>query len=506
MASLDLEISSPDGIPFRARRNHVHTTWAKTFTSHPELYIQPDTIPELRKALSLARRHRRRITVVGSGHSPSPLTLTRHWCVNLDRFDRILSLDQEKRLVTAEAGIRLRDLSNLLDEAGLALKNLGSIEDQSIAGVVSTGTHGSSLHHGLLGESVVSFKMMLSDGSVKSVSADAEDQDSKDLFRAGLLGLGALGVVVEMTWSVRPAFLVAWSQTIDADSRLLASWSSGWWAASEFKRVWWFPYTRRAVVWQGDEARDAPPVKRPFNFYDGWLGYQVYHNLLYLAQWVPRILPRVEWFVFGMQYGFANGTTIKAVEPSRDALLMNCLYSQFVNEWAIPLQRGPEALRRLSTWLNNLDPSDPQYVDPKIPFSAEGLYVHAPVEVRVVRNSGKDRQFLDPTVEEGDSLLLNATLYRPYLRDPPCRERYYEAFEWLMKDMGGRPHWAKNFSVSKGEIEGMYGAGPGRALGRWRAVRDKVDPEGMFVGPWHRGVVLEGSGCLSLEEVHSQEE
>jgi D-arabinono-1,4-lactone oxidase len=140
-------------------------------------------------------------------------------------------------------------------------------------------------------------------------------------------------------------------------------------------------------------------------------------------------------------------------------------------------------------------------MDPKIPFSSKGLYIHAPLEVRGVRNGGKNRQFLDPTMEEGDSLLLNATLYRPYLQDPPCRERYYQAFEWLMRDLGGRPHWAKNFLVGKGEIEGMYGTGLGQVLGTWRAVRNRVDPDGMFVGPWHRRLVMEGSSCLSLEEV-----
>merc|ERR1712093_445848 len=57
------------------------------------------------------------------------------------------------------------------------------------------------------------------------------------------------------------------------------------------------------------------------------------------------------WFVFGMQYGFPNGSTTSAIQPSRQALLMNCLYSQFVNEWAIPLHKGPEALRRLSSRL-----------------------------------------------------------------------------------------------------------------------------------------------------------
>ena len=177
---------------------------------------------------------------------------------------------------------------------------------------------------------------------------------------------------------------------------------------------------------------------------------------------------------------------------------MNCLYSQFVNEWALPLHKGPEALRRLSSWLNHLTPEDPDYVPHNIPFSAEGLYVHAPVEVRVTdtSNTKTPRPHLDPTCADGPTLYLNATLYRPYNMDPPCRARYYEAFEWLMRDLGGKPHWAKNFETSGEEIEAMYV----ERLVEWRKLRGEADPEGMFVGEWHRRHVMGEGPRLALEE------
>jgi D-arabinono-1,4-lactone oxidase len=188
----------------------------------------------------------------------------------------------------------------------------------------------------------------------------------------------------------------------------------------------------------------------------------------------------VEWFVFGMQYGFRAGSTVtEAVEPARAGLLMNCLYSQFVNEWALPLNDGPEAITRLSAWLNG------DMKTARIPFSSKGLWVHCPVEVRVSdsTHNPNPRPFLDPTCHNGPTLYLNATLYRPYLRDPPCRQRYYEAFEWLMRDMGARPHWAKNFSVlGSSELRARYG----EDMDEWLTVRQEVDPEGMFLGEWHQ--------------------
>lgn len=495
------ELAAPrgtDGVPFRAKTNHVHRTWARTFSSLPELYIQPETLEEVEKVVNLARACRRRIVTTGCGHSPSNITCTSSWLVNLDHFNKILSVDKEKGVVVMQSGIRLYQLCEELDRHGLAMPNLGSINEQSIAGAISTGTHGSSVEHGLMSEDVLALKITLSNGQTESCSKDK----NPDLFRAALLSLGALGIITEVTFQAVPSFTLKWQQTIDTDYKMISSWTGNLWTQSEFVRVWWFPYTRRAVVWQAKKTTEeerSPPI----SYYDGSLGYYVYHNLLYVAQFMPRILPWVEWFVFGMQYGFANGSQTAAVQPSRKALLMNCLYSQYVNEWALPLEKGPEALRRLSSWLNHLTPNDADYVPHNIPFSADGLYVHAPVEVRVSDTTltSNARPYLDPTSNTGPTLYLNATLYRPYWRDPPCRERYYEAFEWLMQDMGGKPHWAKNFNTDSQVSTSLYG----NDLLSFGRIRAQADPLGMFVGPWHREKMMTANiGKLELEETETK--
>lgn len=485
-----------DNIPFRAARNHSHHTWARTFYSSPELYIQPESAAEISKIVTLAQRCRRRITTVGCGHSPSKITSTSSWMVNLDRFNKVLSVDKNTNHVVVQAGIRLWQLGDELDRVGLAMPNLGSIDHQSIAGAISTGTHGSTLRHGVLSESVKALRITLSNG--KSVLCTPTQDNA--LFRAALVSLGALGIITEITFAAVPRYSVAWKQTIEAETHIFDTWSTTLWTQAEFVRVWWFPYTRRATVWQAEKT-DLPERAPAYSFYDAKLGYHVYHNLLYLAQSFPRILPWVEWFIFGLQYGFRNGTSQSAIQPSRDGLLMNCLYSQFVNEWAIPLRNGPEALQRLGGWINGRPESEH-----RIPFSSAGLYVHAPLEVRVSDTrpsrpyntdlvTPDSRPYLDTSSTTEATLFLNATLYRPFDQDPPCRARYYEAFEWLMRDLGGRPHWAKNFEASKEQLESMYG----EDLVEWRKARNSADPEGMFVGEWHRQTVLDGPR-LALEE------
>ena len=473
-------------VPFRAKHPYVHRTWARTYHSRAELFIQPESTEEIQKVVTLARRCRRRLVTVGCGHSPSDLTCTSSWMVNLDNYKNILSVDLRTKIVVMQAGIRLRQLNIELKENGLAMPILGSIDEQSIAGAICTGTHGSSIKHGPISESVLGLKLLLSNGRTVSCSAE----QNTELFRAALLSLGALGIIVEVTIKTVPAFNISWHQKVFTLDDILKDWRNGLWTEAEFTRVWWFPHTKRCAKWTADKTHE--PVRVPKgSWLGGKIGYHIYHTLLYVAQWIPSILPAIERFAVAVQYG---GSEMSGVEESRKGLLMNCLYSQFVNEWAIPLDKGPEAMQRLSDWLNgNVKAS-------RIPFSAEGLYVHSPIEVRVVNTLSKGpRPYLDNTMPDGPSLLLNATLYRPYNSDPPCHLRYYQAFQWLMKEMGGRPHWAKNFAqITSAEFHAMYLDVPA-----WLRVREDLDPEGMFLGDWHRRHLMptkESSSTLPLEE------
>lgn len=471
-------------VPFHATINHHHRTWAGTFHSYPELYVQPQSSTEIRKVVTLARRCQRRIAVAGCAHSPSDLTLTSSWLVNLDNYSKILDVNVETKVVVMQSGIRLHDLSLRLKEYGLAMPNLGSIDHQSIAGAIGTATHGSSIQHGILSQSVLGLSIMLADGRISSCSAE----ENTELFRAALVSLGALGIITQVTFQAVSAFNIKWRQSLHSLEQILADWEKDLWTKAEFTRVWWMPYMKQCIRWRAEKTKSPlqPPVVSQWT---GVFGYQIYQFLLYVAHWLPGFLPGIERLVIWVQYGLTEGAGSTAVEESRTGLLMNCLYSQFVNEWAIPLHRGPEAITRLSAWLHGDEETA------RIPFSSSGVYIHAPIEVRVSDTSGiTPRAYLDNTVPDGPTLYLNATLYRPYGYDPPCRERYYEAFEWLMKEMKGRPHWAKNFiTVSRNDIYAMY-----PEMDEWRRVRDEVDPAGMFVGDWHRRLLFAGDLDISL--------
>jgi L-gulonolactone oxidase len=118
--------------------------------------------------------------------------------MTLDRLKGIYSVDRETGLVRAAAGTRLHEMNALLDIHGLAFENLGDINVQSLAGAISTATHGSGAAFGNLATFVESLELVTADGEVREVSGD-------DL-RAARVSVGALGVVTAYTLRTVPAF------------------------------------------------------------------------------------------------------------------------------------------------------------------------------------------------------------------------------------------------------------------------------------------------------------
>lgn len=122
---VEAEASQVDpATPFRAVTGHLHHTWARTWYSHPELYFQPRSTEEIQKIVVLARRCRRRLAITGCAHSPSDLTCTSSWLVNLDYYDKILHVDSSTREVVMQAGIRIHDLQSKMKDRGLMMPNV----------------------------------------------------------------------------------------------------------------------------------------------------------------------------------------------------------------------------------------------------------------------------------------------------------------------------------------------------------------------------------------------
>jgi FAD/FMN-containing dehydrogenase len=162
-----------------------------------------------REVLALLRAHAgRTIRAVGAAHSWSGLVRSDHFVIDLRRLDRI---DVHRggpgvATVTAGAGARIGAILKALAAHGLTLPTVGAITKQTIAGAVSTGTHGSgasSLSHYVRGVRLATHDPRT--GEPALIDLDGTNPDPC-LLRAARCGLGCLGVIVSVTLACVPAY------------------------------------------------------------------------------------------------------------------------------------------------------------------------------------------------------------------------------------------------------------------------------------------------------------
>ncbi|HUO39166.1 MAG TPA: FAD-binding protein [Mycobacterium sp.] len=172
------------------------TNWAGNVTFRPEHLHRPTSIGELQDVV--ARTHRAR--ALGSGHSFNRIADTTGDLIGVDRLPSVIDIDREQMTVQVSAGTRYGELAAQLQRHGLALHNLGSLPQISVAGACATGTHGSGNTNPTLSSAVRSVRLVAADGALTTLSRG----DSG--FGGAALSLGALGTVTSLVVDVRPTF------------------------------------------------------------------------------------------------------------------------------------------------------------------------------------------------------------------------------------------------------------------------------------------------------------
>ncbi|CAG8433457.1 5291_t:CDS:2 [Ambispora gerdemannii] len=360
------------------QKNYQFRNWSSTFKCVPELYFRPKSEDELVNIVNLARENHKTIKVVGSGHSPSDLACTNEYMINLDDLNHVLEFDPKSRIITVEAGIRLFQLNQELKWRGIALSNLGAISDQSIAGAISSATHGTGINFGNLSTQVIGLTMITASGK-KIHCSEVKDAE---IFKAALCSVGALGIITRVTIQCEPEFrLEAEQQPMKLDTILNDLKEIV--CSAEHVRFWWSPHT-------DDCAKQAETIGY---FRETILGYHLYQFLLYLTRFYPPTIPRLAHLMFLIK--FNKGTLM--VDDSYKVFNSDCLFEQYVNEWAIPWERTAEALRKLGQWVREND--------------EKGIYVHFPVEVRFV---DKDDIWLSPSYGRKAHTMFKDELTKAY--------------------------------------------------------------------------------------------
>jgi L-gulonolactone oxidase len=176
--------------------------WVGDQSCRPGRIVSPRSREELGEAIAAAAAAGERVRVAGSGHSFTEAALSEGTLLRLEALSGVLDADTGSGLVRVGGGTVLADLNEELAWHGLAMENLGDIDRQTIAGAISTGTHGTGAKLRSISAQVEGVELVLGDGSVRRLGATTDPE----LLRAARVGVGALGAISAVTLRCVPAF------------------------------------------------------------------------------------------------------------------------------------------------------------------------------------------------------------------------------------------------------------------------------------------------------------
>jgi L-gulonolactone oxidase len=398
--------------------------------------LTPGSVDEVSALVKAASGSGRRVKVVGSGHSFAAIALADDQRLHLHRMAGPVAIDGH--LVTVQAGMPMYALNALLAEHGLAVPNLGDIDTQTVAGAISTGTHGTGMAHSTLASCVESATVVTGTGQILRLDS------SSDWFPAVRLGLGALGVLVEVTLRCVDAFTLLADERPMPLAEVLARLDDEI-AGNEHAEFYWYPYTDRTQL---KRSNRVPASDRPLTRFRGWLDDDFLANTLFqggcrFGQAIPAVVPTLSAVA-------ARILTARTYTGRSDRVFCTPRRVRFTEmEYEVPRAAMPEVLAALPGIIDGL------------PFK-----VQFPVEVRF---TGPDDVWLSHGYgRESAYIAVHQFAGSPY-------EPYFRAVEAVCEPLGGRPHWGKLHYRNADSLRTVY-----PRFDEFLAVREKLDPARVF--------------------------
>lgn len=155
-----------------------------------------DDEEELRKVILDANKNNDPISIGGMQHSQGGQTLYPNGILlDMKSYNKILELDQEKKLITVQSGTTWADIQSYINPYGLALKVSQSQNIFTVGGSLSVNVHGRDIAYTSLIESVESFRLLNAEGNIMHVSR----QENLELFKLVIGGYGLFGIILDVT-------------------------------------------------------------------------------------------------------------------------------------------------------------------------------------------------------------------------------------------------------------------------------------------------------------------
>jgi len=418
--------------------------WGHTESAQPTERIRPTSTDEVAAIVRSARDRGLRVKAAGTGHSFTGIAVATGVQVDMSALTGVVAVDGTR--VTLGGGSVLHDLPPLLDPLGLALQNMGDIDVQTMTGATSTGTHGTGAQFGGLATRVVGATIVTGTGEILAVN----ETDNAELLPAVALGLGALGVLTNVTVDCVPSFNLSCVEAPEPLETVLNEWEQRIADADHFE-FYWFPHTESALTITNTrltaDAATSPlsPMKRWFD--ESLMANTFFARTTALQRRFPGMTPRINRI---------------STRLTGDRSFSDRSYRVFATErrvrfremeYAIPQDQVPAVLREIKALIER-----------------KGWTVSFPVEVRA---AARDDLWMSTATGRATGYIA---VHRYFREDPT---EYFGAVETIMKAHEGRPHWGKMNTRTAADLAPAY-----PKFGDFLTVRDRLDPDRVFTNDY----------------------
>ena len=413
--------------------------WAGNQKANPVSIDLPRSVGELAALVASASGQGQKVKAVGSGHSFTSAAATNGRMIRLENLSGILHIDHASCQVTVGAGTRLSDLNMLLYAEGLALANLGDIAYQTVAGAISTSTHGTGKALTGLAGQVVAMKLINGQGEIIECSKTLNPH----IFDVARVSVGALGIITEYTLQAVPSFrLRALEQPMRLDDVLENAHDLA--SAHDHFEFFWIPHTKWALTKRNnrteDELQPLPRVK-------GWIEKTFMENYAFgalcrVGRARPSLIPR-------LATALPSSGSREYVDQSFKIFASPRIVRFYEMEHALPVEALVPALKEIRAMVDR-----------------KGYLLNFPVEVRFTK--GDDVPL--STAFGRDSAYIAVHVYKGMECEP-----FFRDVEDILRAYDARPHWGKMHYRDAEELSKLYP--------RWDefiALRNQLDPQRTF--------------------------
>jgi len=438
--------------------------------------FRPRSVDEIRSVLAGARETGTSVCLRGSGNSYGDASVTGDGLVlDVQRMNRILAFDAATGIVEAEPGVTVRQLWRHILPSGYWPRVVSGTSFPTLAGVAAANIHGkNNFAVGTIGDAILDFDIVLPSGELRTCSR----AENSALFHAAIGGFGMLGVFARIRLQTKRVYSGEMEVATFANKNLreMMDYMESERSSADYLVGWVDCFARDENLGRGQvhrarylaEGEDPDPEKSLS------LAYQD------VSQMVFGAFPKAELWrilrVFNHDPGMRFVNTVRywqgrfegAMEPRRWTHNEFSFLLDYVPNWKWSYGRRPgRGLIQLQPFVPK-ETAHEVYSEILRRSQAAG---HVPY-LGVFKRHRPDPFWLTHAVD-GWSFAMDFKV------TPGNRAGLWKLCDELVDlvlDNGGRFYFAKDLVLGR-VAERMF---PPEVLGRFRALKREVDPEGLL--------------------------